>query len=251
MDRAAATAVNQASAPIVAHMEDHAYPYPDWAQNLIRAFDGPYAAVASVLENANPSTYWSQSNILLSFGPFTQGVLTREVPAVPGHNISFRRDFLLAEGPLNPGDLVRESTLYDRLRARGARFLVCAEAMIKHINSSSWRSDFLVRYNGGRLYAHHRAIQNHWSFPLRLIYFLGSPLIPPLRFVRLLAEWKPQLQRLGFRIYPCFFAGLCFDAIGQAAGYLLGPGKSLAALDHYETNKRLHVTPAEAAWMDE
>ena len=51
-----AAGVRHASAPIVALAEDHAFPDPEWAERLIAAHDGPWAAVGPSVRNANPAS---------------------------------------------------------------------------------------------------------------------------------------------------------------------------------------------------
>src|ERR1041385_7570110 len=46
----------RASAPIVALPEDHVLPDPGWAEALIRAHEGAWAAVGVAVRNANPAT---------------------------------------------------------------------------------------------------------------------------------------------------------------------------------------------------
>lgn len=54
---ARAAGIRQANAPVVAFVEDHSYPDPDWAERLIEAHRKLWAAVGPVMMvNANPAT---------------------------------------------------------------------------------------------------------------------------------------------------------------------------------------------------
>ncbi|KAB2835464.1 MAG: glycosyltransferase family 2 protein, partial [Candidatus Dadabacteria bacterium] len=64
-------AVNESSAPIVAFGENHAFPVPEWAEALIEAHKGPWAAVGSVIRNANTGSINSWAQLFMTYGPWT------------------------------------------------------------------------------------------------------------------------------------------------------------------------------------
>jgi len=51
-----AAGVRRAKAPVIVLAEDHAFPQPNWAAELIRAHQEPWAAVGPGIANANPNT---------------------------------------------------------------------------------------------------------------------------------------------------------------------------------------------------
>ena len=55
LPEARAAGVRAASAPIVFIGETHSYPQPGWAEALLTAFEGPWAAVVPAIGNANPN----------------------------------------------------------------------------------------------------------------------------------------------------------------------------------------------------
>ena len=62
---AAAKGIRAATAPIVAMIEDHSYPEPEWAEALLRAHAGPWTVVGPVVANANPDYAASWVNYVL------------------------------------------------------------------------------------------------------------------------------------------------------------------------------------------
>jgi hypothetical protein len=50
--RANAAGVRHARAALMALAEDHCFPEPDWAERLIQAHEGPWAAVGPAVRNA-------------------------------------------------------------------------------------------------------------------------------------------------------------------------------------------------------
>ena len=54
--RANAAGIRRAKAPLVVLAEDHCFPDPQWAEQLIAAYQGPWTAVGPGVRNANPNT---------------------------------------------------------------------------------------------------------------------------------------------------------------------------------------------------
>jgi len=68
LPEARAAGVRAASAPIVFIGETHSYPQPGWAEALLAAFDGPWAAVVPAIGNANPTGAASWASYLFDYG---------------------------------------------------------------------------------------------------------------------------------------------------------------------------------------
>ena len=250
VDLVAARAIPLAQAPILAYMEDHVYVAPDWAEQLLAAYEGPWTAVATQLENANPRTVWSWVNLIVSFGWWAEGSAIGECTELPGHNVSFRVAALRALSPLTGDELRREGDLLARLRQAGARFALAEKARGRHMNGATLAATWHIRFHAGRRYAVRRAEREGWSILWRTLYTLGSPLFPFLRLYRFERELPGVLARAGRRIYAALWVGLLFDAVGQAAGYALGAADELQVLEDYEIHLRRYVTSEEAASMD-
>jgi hypothetical protein len=247
VDRASADGIHAATAPVVAIIEDHGFVQPGWAEGLLRAYDqGDWSAVGAVMQNANPDTHLSWCNLLLAYGWWLHPERAGQHDDVPGHNISYRREVLTAFGDGLRDRLGRAGDLHDRLRAQDARLLLTADAGVAHVNPSRWRSTAELRFNAGRLYGWQRS--RDWSTAKRLVYGLGSPLIP---LVRLLKLRDDQLAGSGAShlvpgIAPTLLAVLVLDALGQAAGYLRGPGRAVGVLATFEMDRRQHLTRRDA-----
>jgi hypothetical protein len=174
-------------------------------------------------------------------------VVEGEREAIPGHNISYKRDVLLPFGDALPDLFVREGGLLTRLRASGGRFYISARARVHHINPSTLAATAEIRWHAGRLYGARRAAAEHWSLARRAAYVLLGPLIPFVRLSRVTRELFGDGQRpeLAGRVKPAVFAGLVFDAAGQMAGYLAGAGRSLAVLTRFELDRMQHIPARE------
>jgi hypothetical protein len=243
--RANAAGVRRATAPLVAFTEDHCFPEPAWAEALVRAHDGPYAAVGPVVRNANPTTAVSWADYLIGYGPWAYPSPSGDAPFLAGHNSSYKKAVLLEYGERLEEMLAAEAVLHMDLRARGQRLYVCADALSAHVNFSRTRSWLAVQVHNGRVFAAARAAT--WGVGRRAFYALASPLIPVVRFARatrsLLALARPTSELL--RVFPVLVLGLALDGVGQLLGYALGPGRSASALAYYEFRRVDHVRPDE------
>jgi hypothetical protein len=253
VDRAAARAVPVASAPIIAFIEDHAFAEPQWAEAMVTAHDGPWVAVASTMVNANPDRLLSWCNLLVSYASSVEPVVEGEREAIPGHNISYKREALLPFGDTLPERMVREGGLLSELRAGGGRFMIAERARVHHINPSTISATAEIRWHAGRLYGARRASSGRWGLPRRALYVALGPLIPLVRFSRVTRELFGNGMRADIapRVKPAILAGLIIDAFGQMAGYALGAGRSLNVLTRYELDRMQHITRAERQRFEE
>ncbi|MFN2433451.1 MAG: hypothetical protein ABR599_11675 [Gemmatimonadota bacterium] len=87
-----------ASAPVVAFGEDHSFPEPGWAEALLQAHRGPWAAVGPSIVNANPATAVSWATLLTSFGRWLELDASGPADAIAWHNSAYKREVLLGLG---------------------------------------------------------------------------------------------------------------------------------------------------------
>jgi GT2 family glycosyltransferase len=237
-----AAGVRNASAPVVVLAEDHCFPDPDWAEHLIRAHnEGPWVAVGPGVRNANPGTSVSWADLFIGYGPWLEPVERGDVPFLPGHNSSYRRDVLLAFGDRLDELLAVETVLHWELRARGHRLRMEPAARVAHTNFSLWSSWIPVLWLNGRVFAGQR--RKSMSPLARLVYVGGAPLIPLVRAARAARAARTTSLRLQFlRALPALMLGLGVDALGQMACYAFGSGDDSERLAFYECHRVKHVT---------
>lgn len=243
--RARAAGVRAASSPVVAFVEDHAFPAPGWAEALIEAHKGPWAAVGPVMANANPRTVVSWANLLIEYAPWLEPMAAGEAEHLPGHNGSYKRELLLAYGDRLEAMLDAESVLHWDLREKGHRLYLEPKARTFHQNFSAPLACLPLRFHGGRLFAAARA--RDWPLRRRLFYAAAAPLIPLVRARRVVGELrKPGRPRhLLPRVLPALLAGLCVDGAGELAGYLAGPGGAMARLSDMEFHRQRFMSKDE------
>jgi hypothetical protein len=235
--RARAEGVRAASAPVVALVEDHAFPAPGWAEALIERHRESWAAVGPLMSNANPRSTTSWANLLIEYAPWLEPSAGGEREHLPGHNGSYKREVLLEYGDRLEAMLDAESVLHWDLRARGHRLYLEPKARTFHENFTARWPSLTLRFNGGRLFAASRA--RGWPLWRRALFAVASPLIPPVRCARIARELcRPgRPRRILPRVLPSLLVGLAFDGAGELTGYALGPGASMAKLSDMEFHR--------------
>jgi hypothetical protein len=248
--RARAAGVRAASAPVVAFVEDHAFPAKGWAEALIAAHRQPWAAVGPVIANANPRTLTSWVNFVIEYGHWLEPCPGGTGEHLPGHNGSYKRAVLLDYGTNLESMLDAESILQWDLRAKGYELYLEPAAKTFHQNFSRVFPSASLRFNGGRLFAASRA--RHWPALRRLLYCAGAPLIPFVRLRRIvLALRKPGRRRdLLPRILPLLFAALAVDAAGEMVGYALGEGDAIRKLSEMEFHRDRYLAKVDRQAAD-
>jgi GT2 family glycosyltransferase len=243
---AKALGVRTATAPVVAFAEDHCYPAPDWAEELLAAHAGPWAAVAPAIDNANPESAISWANLLIAYGHWLAPARSREIGDVPAHNSSYKRAALLAFDEGIATMLGREGSMHEALRARGERLYITGAARAYHMNPTRTPDWLVLRFNAGRLFAATRAAAGRWTTPRRLLYCAASPLFPLIR-LRILATQLRDAGRGGLLlpILPALLLGLLAHTVGEVAGYLLGEGQTRSYLVNFEYDRLRQLSRAD------
>nr|WP_281373797.1 glycosyltransferase [Parvularcula dongshanensis] len=249
VDHAAAAGLIAGRGLVVSSIEDHAFPDPEWAERVLDAWDGPYDAIGTTVDNANPDSKLSWTNILIAYAAWAPGTPDGEIEAVPAHNVSYRREALTPYSNHLPSLMGREGHLFREMKERGAKFRFVSGARVTHLNPSSLKATAALRFDAGRLYGARRAADGRWPIWKRAAYAGLSPLIPAIRYRRLRQELfgpaRPNVTERRFG--PALLLGLAFDAAGQAAGYLAGAGGSAERLETFEMDRIQHLNPKDRA----
>jgi len=238
---ARALGVRLARSPIAAFLEEHCRPEAGWAQAVIRAFEtGPWAAVGYSFVNANPGTWVSRACMLADYALWEAPHPDTEARLLPGNNVAYRRDTLLAYGDRLGALLSPDFVLHERLRLDGQRLFMAGSAVASHENPEAL--GFLLTANHAycRVLAHGRAETGSWSRTRRTFYSLavplGAPAIKLVRVARHIARrpgcWLPCLSAL-----PVILPAFLWSSVGEALGCSFGPGSAVGDFEEYELNR--------------
>jgi hypothetical protein len=232
--------VERAQAPVVAFLEEHCTVAPGWARALVEAHRGPWAAVGAEVHNGNPGRWSSRLVAMMNYHPWEPPASRGEFSMLPGHNVSFKRDVLLAYGGERLEAMFRpELILQARLRLDGHAMLLEPNAKFFHFNDPGWwtcaRGFFLFH----RLYGPGRAAEFGWGPARRAFYVVATPAIPfyfVARFLLVNLFRKPSLVPRALLGMPFLLWTQSASACGQAYGLLFGARNAEVRFTDYELN---------------
>ncbi len=237
---AKAAGVTAASAPLVAFTEDHSFAAPGCAETFISAHSlGNFAVVGPVMLNANPGASVSWGCFLVFYGPW---MAAREgVEHLPANQSCYKRDILLEYGARLPDMLQAESLLHWDLTRRGHRLHHEPAAKIYHLNFSRLTPLLLEHLLASRVFAAGRS--QNWGAFKKMFYALGAPLLPLIRFKRILRDaMRVRLETsLLLHAFLPLVLNLCAGSAGEMLGYALGAGTAGERLFAFESERRLHI----------
>jgi len=217
--------VCQARGEIVAILEDHGTVSSTWAATLLKAHEGPWAAVGGAVENGKRGLVnWAV--FFCEYTTYMKPVPEGEATDLPGNNIAYKRPHLMRHAKvLEQGKW--ESWINDNLRADGIPLASTNAAVVHHIKPFRFGYFVVQRFHFARSYAGMRRVDQ--SIMTRLIYGAGSLALPALLMARVTKNVLAKKRNLGWFVLasPLIACFLTVGAVGEMVGYLLGPGSSL------------------------
>jgi hypothetical protein len=244
---AAAKGIRAATAAIVALIEDHSYPEPEWAEAFLRAHEGPWTVVGPAVANANPEYVASWVNYALTYGIFAPPLPAGERDLLPWHNSAYKRDALAPFSDRLGALLEWEGSLQDELRASGHTLYLEPAARTHHANVSRAWSTLGLNVQRGRIMGAQRAEREKWPYWRRLAQAAAFPLFPLLQ----LRHTLPALRRMSIpdalrpRVYVGVGAALGLLAAAEAWGLLTGAGNAMRRMEDYELQRTKHLSRRE------
>lgn len=244
---AAARGITVATSPIVALIEDHSFPEPEWGEAFIRAHTGHWAGVGPRVENANPDTARSCVNFLLSYVAFSGTQSAGPRALIPWHNSAYKRECLVPFQDRLGHLLIWEGDLQEELRAAGHALYFEPAARTHHANVSRFRSTIRQNFHRGRVMGAIRAKREQWPRWRELAYAAAFPLYPLAQLRYLLPVIRQQRYTFAMRIRVLALLGpvLWAAAVGEALGVLTGAGNAFLELDNFDLHRLRHVTQKE------
>lgn len=224
--RALAAGFRAARGGLIGCVEEHSYPEPEWAEALLDAAgSGDSAAYGAEMINANPSRALSWAHLFSDFGSAVAPAAPGEATELPGHQTAYPDHVIERYGDRLDEWLEVEWVLHDELIGKGEQLELVPAARVRHLNVSTWRSQLVSEFQGGRAFGASRAHLRRWSPLRRLGYALALPALFVVRLVRSLGDVAGCGRReLLPRLLPALALGLGVNVVGQCCGYLFGPG---------------------------
>lgn len=240
---ARAAGVRAATAPFVFLGETHSFPRQGMFEAIVQTHGTGWDVVVPIFENENPDGVVSWTGFLNGYASWTHGKSGIELKYAPNFNASYSRAFLIGLGADLARAMATGDDLMGRLRAAGKRVRLEPAARIGHANISSLSHWLRQRVVAGRVIAGTRS--KSWSIPRRLLFALGSPLIPLVLLARNRRGIVRTIRRnrLTPAVLPLLFAGTLMQAAGEMLGYTVGTSaKASRQYDEYELRQLSFAT---------
>jgi hypothetical protein len=224
-----AMGLRQARGKVVALLEDHATPSPDWCPAVLEAHRGPEAAIGGAVENGiNRVLNWAV--YYCDFGRYQNPVPGGPAEFLSDSNVSYKRE-ALAQVKDRWYDAFHETSVNWELRRRG-ELLRLEPRMVVYQTRQGLR--FLPalreRYVWGRSFAGTRA--RELGLPRRAVFVVLSfflPVVLTWRIVRQAVAKRRYLDRLVLAL-PLILLLETIWSFGELVGYITGgtggPGRS-------------------------
>jgi hypothetical protein len=226
---ARARAVQMATAPIVAFIEDHCTADPGWAEALVRAHQEPWAAVGYAFSNPHPESYLSRAILASEYGCWEHPTTSRQARVLPCGNVAYKRDMLLALNGELESLLTPDFVVHERFNSQGLLMYVESQAVVAHDSLVRLRDLFAASFIFCRVLASKRVETQGWNRTKRVTYGLATPIMgPPIALWRLFASRRgTPADWATLVIYvPVLLVKGVASALGESVGYLAGAGSS-------------------------
>jgi len=242
-------AVAHARAPIVAIVEEHVVVLEGWAEALVKAHDGPWAAVCGELHCADLTDPLARRIEMFGLGPWSTPARRGESEELRWRNVSYKRTSLMRYGEKLPLYLGSESILFRKLRQDGERLWVEPDAKFVHAHGHTWPAFLVETFHATRLNADREAKLLELTWVGRLLCaarkIAGAVRWPWVIWRR--TQLRPQAEGWTKTFYGNFFFVLEYcavSAMGGVVGALAGEGDSERQFLSFEINERPWITNA-------
>ncbi len=228
-----AVGVARARGRIVALVEDHCVPTPDWTAQVIAAHEGDAAAVGGAMEKGFPPG--SDDDTALNWALYLADYSRYALPMAEGRsgaasdcNVSYKRDALVEIAPAWSNEF-HENIVHAELAKRGKTLWFSPRIVVHEQRSMTWSQTLHDRYSFGRLFGSTRVVA---ASPAKRLAMSGvALLLPPLLVVRVtgnVVRRRRYLAALARASVPLIVVASAWAA-GELMGYVTGKaGASLS-----------------------
>ncbi len=228
LDEARTDAAHLARAPIVAFLTEHSYAMAGWAEALVGAHEGPWAAVGGEIYNGNSSDGFSDATYVMGHLRWLPPAFPGEIEMLPAQDTSYKREVLLSYGDDLHKFLLAEPLFHRKLRMDGHHLYL--EPNVKSIHTYTATLETLgIFFNWSRCFGGSLSGILGWGNRRRLLYLISTPIRPWARILRMfafLAQKAPRRLWSFIPGVPIIALAQYAAVIGEAAGLLFGIGEA-------------------------
>lgn len=245
-------AAMEATGTAVAIVEDHGFPEPGWAEELLAAFvsSPDVLAAAPLMRNPHDGSAVSRAQFLLFHGagpPRSAVERFVDQEALPWHSTAYRRG-PLAAATRDDGTFEAEIFLQEGMRTAhpDGRFVRCQRASLDHVNMSRLLPALGLAFHSGRVFGDERSRRRGWRAWHRIARATLFPLVALLKIRRsspVLCDGS-SLGRTLANFATAVPIAAC-HAAGEAVGTCFGKGRSPEAFSDFEVDRIRFQRPAD------
>lgn len=209
---------------LIAFTEDHCLVAPDWIDQIRQAHERPHAAIGGSVRPAEQASLIGWAVYFCEYAAYLQprAGATRQLP---GNNVSYTRAALAIGSDLLEAG-AWENLLHTRLQQAGLSLIAVPGITVYFQNQFSFREFIRLRFHYGRCYAGTRA--QGMPMVYQRLFALGCLFLPMLLCFRMMVCAGRRTDYLGrwAIALPWIIAFTLAWSMGEAVGYLCGPGYS-------------------------
>ena len=222
-----AQAFRAATGTAVAVIEDHVIVPDGWAKALLTAQSEETPVVGGSVRNLATDTVLDWAAFLCEYSHCIEPMPSGKVLWLTGNNVIYPRALLeqFREVTESGG---WENRLHDKFRETGVPLVCRPEISVGHKKHYTFWEYFSQRYIYARSYAGARVSGS--TLGRRLAFGGAAILLPPLLYWRTISRIRSKGQHSAelVKSLPLLALFVLAWAAGEAVGYTLGPGNSLA-----------------------
>jgi GT2 family glycosyltransferase len=225
--RLRAMAFQEAKGDVIAVLEDHCIVEPHWASTMLDAHRSQYPVIGGSVENAacdrlvDWAHFFCEYSELMS--PFAAGV----TESVPGNNVGYKRWVLDQFRPLIERE-VWDCTLHEQIKNAGIPLYRLPSLRVHHKMSASLWWFMVQKFHFARSFSSIRFVDPSWL--TRAAYGVGAAVLPLVLSRRIFGRVRGvrAYKRKLLLSFPMVLLLFLSWAVGEAVGYIFGPGSSHA-----------------------
>ncbi len=222
-----ARAFQVAKGSAVAVIEDHVIVPPGWAKAMLSALSETTPIVGGSVENAATQRWVDWAAFLCEYSHCILPIPEGSVEWLTGNNVIYRRELLdRFREAIEAGKW--ENHLHEAIRKAGIPLTCRPEICVGHKKHYTFAEYLSQRYLYARSYAGARMAGE--SFAKRIAVGCAAFALPPILFYRTVSRilQRKRHRKELFISLPAIGLFVCAWALGEIAGYWMGPGDSLS-----------------------
>lgn len=213
--------ISRARADIVAFLDADCRARGDWAEEILKAHAGPYAAVGGSIANANQDSYIGWAAYFTEFSQWMPASHPEWSNDIAGANMSYKKQLFEKYGPFIEQTYCSDTEFHWRLQKRGIRLRFIPGICVYHRNIAGLVDFLRHEFRHGRSFA--RVLLRYGGLLKvdRRVYGVFSFLIPFWLLAKILARQIRNPIYLFPFIFslPLLFLGLLSWSMGEASAY--------------------------------